>query len=328
MHFSLREKNDEDDATTATKNEPVRDTRADMEPIQIVLARRSSLNDDAHGGRNAGANIEAMDVCVATMTTGERARFDVPAALAYGDAGNFSFPAVGKNKRLILEVELLGVRGSEEAPATRQRDMTYEERIEETRGHRTRGNEAFAAGDNEGAIREYSMALTYLVEDFMMQLFDKYEEEANKEYAATHGNLAAAYLKMNAYASVVEHVGYVLKVDENNAKAYYRRGKARMGLGLEDAAREDLLRAKKLTEDAGAKDANVLRALRELERVVRDRERASSKVFQGLFKTDDDGDENVKSGDVSANPPPDTKVPSQSESRSGGFFSRVFGWRG
>lgn len=325
MHFSLREKND--NATTATKNEPVRDTRADMEPIQIVLARRSSLNDGAHGGRNAGANIEAMDACVATMTTGERARFDVPAELAYGDTGNFSFPSVGKNKRLILEVELLGVRGSEEAPATRQRDMTYEERIKETREHRTRGNEAFASGDNEGAIREYSMALTYLVEDFMMQLFDKYEEEANKEYASTHGNLAAAYLKMNAYANVVEHVGYVLKVDENNAKAYYRRGKARMGLGLEDAAREDLLRAKKLTEDAGAKDVNVLRALRELEQVVRDRERASSKVFQGLFKTDEGDDENVRNGDVSANPPPSTESLPQSESRSGGFFARVFGWR-
>jgi len=324
VHFSLREKNDEATTTDTRNNEPVRDTRADMEPIQIVLSRRNSLNDDAHGGRNAGANIEAMDACVATMTTGEWARFDVPAELAYGDTGNFSFPAVGKNKRLILEVELLGVRGSEEEPATRQRDMTYEERIKEIRGHRTRGNEAFASGDNEGAIREYSMALTYLVEDFMMQLFDKYEEEANKEYASVHGNLAAAYLKMNAYANVVEHVGYVLKVDEKNAKAFYRRGKARMGLGLEDEAREDLLRAKKLTEDAGSKDVNVLRALRELEQAVRDRERASSKVFQGLFKTDDD--ENM-SDDVSANPSPNTEARPQSDSGEGGFFSRVFGWR-
>jgi hypothetical protein len=66
--------------------------------------------------------------------------------------------------------------------------------------------------------------------------------------------------------------------------------------------------------------------LRELEQIVRDRERASSKVFQGLFKTNDDGG-NVKSGDVSANSPTNTEVPSQSESRSGGFFSRVFGWR-
>ena len=97
-----------------------------------------------------------------------------------------------------------------------------------------------------------------------------------------------------------------------------------MGLGLEDEAREDLLRAKKLTEDAGSKDVNVLRALRELEQAVRDREHASSKVFQGLFKTDDD--ENM-SDDVSANPSPNTEARPQSDSGEGGFFSRVFGWR-
>ena len=235
-----------------------------MEPVQFVVSARVGLKDDVGRSRSAGLGIEGLDACARTMRVGERATFEIPPELAYGEEGNFSFPAVGKNKTLTLDLEILGCLGSVEAPETLQRDMTYETRIERVKMHRANGNEAFVAGDVKRAIREYSMALTYLTEDFMMQLFDKYEVEAREEYVAVHGNLAAAFLRLNEYELVSTHVEYVLRNDENNVKAYYRRGKARLAIGHEDAAREDLLKAKRLTDAAGIKDANITTALREL----------------------------------------------------------------
>jgi len=276
VHFSLR------DALAGTT---ARDTRADMEPIQFVLRARKGM-DGTCDGRTSGAEIAAMDACAFGMVEGERATFDVPAELAYGERGNFSFPSVGKNRALVLDIDILGVMGSAEEPEELQRDMTYETRVARVKGHRARGNEMFTSGDAEGAIREYSMALTYLTEDFMMQLFDKYEIEAQHEFAAAHGNLCAAYLRLNAFEDVITHAGYVLRVDDQNAKAYYRRGKARASLGQDAAAREDFLKAKKITEDAGTMDANVVKALRDLDMETRERDKASSKVFKGMFGTE------------------------------------------
>ena len=144
---------------------------------------------------------------------------------------------------------------------------TDEERVAAVRGHRSRGNELFFAGDAARAIREYSMALTYLTEDFMMQLFGAYEEEAHAEFVAAHGNLAAAHLRLESYADALTHVAFVLKVDDANAKAYYRRGKARFALGQEDAACEDYVRSQRL---AGGADAAVAAAIRELDAVAVD----------------------------------------------------------
>jgi hypothetical protein len=106
-----------------------------------------------------------------------------------------------------------------------------------------------------------------------------------------------------------------LKVDENNAKAYYRRGKARAGLGQEDAAREDFLKAKKITEAAGLVDANVVKALREIDAAIRDRERATSAAFKGIFNTKTDG------GDASSNA--DANVARQPPDGGGSFISRA-----
>ena len=267
----------------AATGDVARDTRADMEPVQFVLSAREGARDAVGVRRRAGCEIEAMDACARTMVVGERATFDVPAELAYGEEGNFCFPAVGRNRALVLDLELLGCRGSAASPDVLQTDMTYETRIERVRGHRADGNAAFAAGDARAAIRAYSMALTYLTEDFMMQLFDKYEVEAREEFVAVHGNLAAAYLQLNEHDDVITHVGYVLRVDESNAKAYFRRGKARAALGQDDAAREDFLKAKRITEDAGIRDAKVIAALRDIEQSIRERERVAAAAFKGMF---------------------------------------------
>ena len=223
----------------------------------------------------------ALDACLLTMRIGERARFEVPARLAYGDAGSFSFPAVPPSCALIADVELIGAKGGSGAPEPKRADMLYEERISRVRVHRAQGNERYRAGDILAAIREYQMALSFLTDDMLMQLFGDYLAEAEAEKLPAHLNLAACFLAERRYSEAVDQASRALSVDATSAKAYYRRGRARQALGQDDAARADLLEA--LRRSPGGEDAAALRALRELETEAMRAARARKKTFGGLF---------------------------------------------
>ena len=116
-----------------------------MEPIQFTLSARAGIADEEGRTRDGPACVEALDACAMTMRVGERATFECGAALAYGKEGNFSFPAVGKDRAVVLDLEILGARGSAAAPEMRQRDMTYGNgwsacaRIDRTGTRRSRG---------------------------------------------------------------------------------------------------------------------------------------------------------------------------------------------
>eukprot|EP00434_Breviolum_minutum_P015875 symbB.v1.2.013989.t1/scaffold1008.1/size148887/1 len=58
-----------------------------------------------------------------------------------------------------------------------------------------------------------------------------------------HLNLAQACLQLKAYEPVIFHCTQALKVDQENAKAFYRRGLAQDALGKTQAAAYDLQRA-------------------------------------------------------------------------------------
>ena len=235
----------------------------------------------------------ALDACLLTMRIGERARFEVPARLAYGDAGSFSFPAVPPSCALIADVELIGAKGGSGAPEPKRADMLYEERISRVRVHRAQGNERYRAGDILAAIREYQMALSFLTDDMLMQLFGDYLKEAEAEKLPAHLNLAACFLREKRYREAIDQASRALSVDSTSAKAYYRRGRARQALGQDDDARADLLEATR--RSPGGEDAAALRALRELETEAVKAARARKKTFGGLFAHEDDAFESSES---------------------------------
>ena len=229
----------------------------------------------------------ALDACLRTMRVGERARFELPARLAYGDAGSFSFPAVPPSCALVADVELIGARGGGSgAPEPKRADMLYEERMARVRAHRARGNERYRAGDILAATGEYQMALSFLTDDMLMQLFGDYLKEAEAEKLPAHLNLAACFLREKRYREAIDQASRALGVDATSAKAYYRRGRARQALGQDDDARADLLEATR--RSPGGEDAAALRALRELETEAVKAARARKKTFGGLFAHEDD----------------------------------------
>lgn len=299
-------------------------TRRESEPHQLVLgdatstrdAHEAAVKDSSEGTKETSEGNEsalnegservsppppldarrkhhvALDACLRTMRVGERALFVVPARLAYGDFGSFSFPAVPPSCELVADVELIGAKSAAEQPE-RRADMLYEERMARVRGHREAGNERYRAGDIVAATNEYQMALSFLTDDMLMQLFGDHLAEANAEKLPAHLNLAACFLAERRFKEAIDQASRALSVDRTSAKAYYRRGRARQALGQDDDARKDLLEA--LRHSPGGEDAAALRALRELETEAIKAARARKKTFGGLFGHEREGDDDSSS---------------------------------
>ncbi|KAI4382997.1 hypothetical protein MLD38_008884 [Melastoma candidum] len=77
----------------------------------------------------------------------------------------------------------------------------------------------------------------------------------------------------------MEMVLQVLTEDENNAKALFRRGKARAELGQTDSAREDFLKARKHAPDDKA-IGRELRVLAEQDKALYQRQK---EIYKGIF---------------------------------------------
>ncbi|CAI7810875.1 unnamed protein product [Closterium sp. NIES-53] len=228
------------------------------------------------------AELRGLSLGVRSMHPGERCVLRVPSALAYGTQGCFSFPHVPPNSDLLYEAKLVGF---EKPPggADRARDrsqMTADERIEAADRHRQAGNEAFRGDNMEEALREYEMALGYMGDEFMMQMFGKYRDMANAVRLPTLLNSAAAHLKLNNYNETIGLCTLVLSEEPDNPKALFRRGKARHALGQLDASMVDIKSAaKRAPGDAAI--ARELAALKKAEREAMDKQK---EMFKGIFK--------------------------------------------
>eukprot|EP00850_Spirogloea_muscicola_P017371 SM000148S01048 [mRNA] locus=s148:339120:340201:- [translate_table: standard] len=219
------------------------------------------------------------------MEAGETAALRVGAALAFGDAGSFSFPHVPPRADLLYVAHLLHFDPpppSPLAPPARPRgSMTAEERIAAAGRHKDEGNAAFKAGELDEAMRQYEIALGYVSEDFMLQMYGKYVDLANAARLPCLLNTAACLLRLRRYDEAAEHCSMVLVEDGTSVKALFRRGKARAALGQSESARADLEAALKLAPGDAAV-LSELRALRAQARQVADSQRA---LFSGMFGT-------------------------------------------
>lgn len=240
------------------------DTWQEQQPLELVLGREKK-------------ELSGFAIGVASMKAGERALLHVDWQLGYGEEGNFSFPNVPPRANLIYEAELIGFEEAKEGKA--RSDMTVEERIEAADRRRQEGNELFKEDKLAEAMQQYEMALAYMGDDFMFQLFGKYKDMATAVKNPCHLNMAACLLKLNRYEEAIGHCNMVLAEDEKNIKALFRRGKARAALGQTDDAREDFQKVRKISPE----DKAVIRELRLLAEHDKQVYKKQKEMYKGLF---------------------------------------------
>ncbi|KAK4379696.1 hypothetical protein RND71_001558 [Anisodus tanguticus] len=240
------------------------DTWREQQPLELVIGKEKK-------------EMTGLAIGVNSMKSGERALLHVGWELAYGKEGSFSFPNVPPTSDVLCEVELIGFDESGEGKA--RGDMTVEERIGAADRKKMDGNALFKEEKLEEAMQQYEMAIAYMGDDFMFQLFGKFRDMALAVKNPCHLNTAACLLMLQRYDEAIAQCSIVLAEDENNVKALFRRGKARSVLGQTDAAREDLLKARKLAPQDKA-IARELHLIAEHEKAVYQKQK---ELYKGLF---------------------------------------------
>ncbi|KQJ92317.1 peptidyl-prolyl cis-trans isomerase FKBP42 [Brachypodium distachyon] len=240
------------------------DTWQEQHPIEIVIGKEKK-------------QMTGLGIGVGNMRSGERALLHVGWELGYGKEGSFSFPNVPPTADLIYEVELIGFDDAKEGKA--RSDMTVEERIEAADRRKLEGNDYFKEKKFEEAMQQYEMAVAYMGDDFMFQLFGKYRDMALAVKNPCHLNMAACLIKQKRFDEAIAQCSIVLSEDEINVKALFRRGKARAELGQTESAREDFLKAKKHAPE----DKEILRELRLLAEHDKAIYQKQKEMYKGLF---------------------------------------------
>eukprot|EP00250_Pteridium_aquilinum_P020864 c2496_g1_i1 orf=522-1643(-) len=240
------------------------DTFQEQRPMELVLGHEKAVH-------------KGLAIGVASMKAGESALFHVDWQLGYGEEGNFSFPNVPPKADLIYEVDLIGFEDVKEGKPRSQ--MTVEERINAADRRRAEGNQLFKDDKIEAAIQQYEMALAYMNDDFMFQLFGKYKDLADAVKHPCHLNMAACMLRLNRYEEAIAQCSVVLQENGNNVKALFRRGKARAALNRTDEAREDFKKLQKLAPE----DKTVVKELRLLAEHDKQVYMKQKELYKGIF---------------------------------------------
>lgn len=249
--------------TKSTKHK-FEDTWLEQRPLELVIGKEKK-------------EMTGLAIGVSGMRSGEHALLHVGWELAYGKDGSFSFPNVPPEANVMYEVELIGFDETKEGKA--RSDMTVEERIGAADRRKMDGNVLFKEEKFEEAMQQYEMAIAYMGDDFMFQLFGKYRDMAVAVKNPCHLNMAQCMLKLNRFDEAINQCSIVLMEDENNVKALFRRGKGRAALGQTDAAREDFLKARKLDPH----DAAIVRQLDLLVRHDKEVYQKQKELYKGLF---------------------------------------------
>ncbi|CAB4268134.1 unnamed protein product [Prunus armeniaca] len=132
-------------------------------------------------------------------------------------------------KDISYEVELIGFDETKEGKA--RGDMTVEERIGAADRRKMDGNALFKEEKLEEAMQQYEMAIAYMGDDFMFQLFGKYRDMALAVKNPCHLNIAASLIKLKRYEEAIGQCSIVLAEDENMSKHYLGEEKPEQSLG-------------------------------------------------------------------------------------------------
>lgn len=221
-----------------------------------------------------GMVIKAWDEGFASMKVGEHAILKARYDYAYGESG--SPPKIPAKADLYFDVELLGFK---EKPKERWQ-MSTEERLAEASKLKNEGTELFNKKLYAEATAKYEDAASFSVDEGITG--DDIPEEERPLYISCWSNAAMCYIKLKEWADATRACNQVLEIqseEATNIKALYRRGLARMHLGLYKEAKEDLMAAYKI--DNANKE--VRKALAQLKEEIANSKKKEKAAFGGFL---------------------------------------------
>uniref|UniRef100_A0A8C8RS40 peptidylprolyl isomerase n=1 Tax=Pelusios castaneus TaxID=367368 RepID=A0A8C8RS40_9SAUR len=163
-----------------------------------------------------GDVVQALELGVQSMQLGEVSFLLTSFLYAYGHLGRD--PDIPPDASLLYEVTLLQIRASPDLGL-----LPPSGRISLSKQKRERGNYHFQRKEYQQAIHSYQLALGIL--DSPAPPSPEEEEELQEHRVKCLNNCAAAQLKLQLFEEVLASCNAVLRLDPDNGKALYRKGK-------------------------------------------------------------------------------------------------------
>ncbi|XP_059570434.1 peptidyl-prolyl cis-trans isomerase FKBP8 isoform X2 [Alligator mississippiensis] len=204
-----------------------------------------------------GDVVQALELGVPSMQLGEVSFFLASFQYAYGRLGRE--PDIPADALLLYEVTLLLARESPSAGP-----LPPGQRLGLGSQKRERGNFHFEREEYERALRSYRLALRILDAPGPGPASpeEEEEEELRQHRVKCLNNCAAAQLKLQLFEEVLASCDAVLRLDPDNVKALYRKGKLLSERGQDQEAMGVLKRALQLEPTTRAVHAELSKLAR------------------------------------------------------------------
>lgn len=161
--------------------------------------------------------------------------------------------------------------------------MTTCERLDEMSQFKKNGNTLFVQQNYKEALALYEKSLMYYEYCFDGSQDEREQAETIRELCLV--NAAACFLHLKLYRKCIEYCDEALAINDNNVKAWFRRGRAHRLQHDFDSAEEDLKKARQLLGGESRLDA-MHNIEREMKVLIKDRRRykeSASKLASSMI---------------------------------------------
>jgi peptidylprolyl isomerase len=220
-----------------------------------------------------GMVIKGWDEGFASMKIGEQATLKIRSDYGYGDSG--SPPKIPPKAELLFDVELFGFK---EKPKERSQ-MSTEERLTHANKLKAEGTEKFKSKLYLEAIVKYEDAAAFSVDEGTSG--NDIPVEERPLYVSCWSNIAMCYINLKEWTDASHACNNVLEIESEgeNIKVLYRRGLARMRLGLYKEAKTDLMTAYKIDNS----NKEVRKAISQLKEAIAASKKKEKAAFGGFL---------------------------------------------
>lgn len=225
-----------------------------------------------------GDVIDGIDRVVQSMKLNEHALVSIASKLAFQSApsllsSDLKAKGIDTDSDILVELTLTKFAKSKDAWS-----MSFEEKIEEMKARKKRGNELFKDARYETARKSYDRAVNFF-ESPTSELQPDLKTQVNELLVQCHLNLAMCHDRMGDSQKVLTHCKKVLDIQPSNVKALYRQGCAFLAQDDYYNAQSSLKYARQLNPG----NADVVRKLKELKDKRLRQDAEDKKLFSNMF---------------------------------------------
>ncbi|CAF1397900.1 unnamed protein product [Adineta ricciae] len=194
--------------------------------------------------------LPGIDLAVSTMQRRERAKFIISSDLLYGELG--CAPHIPESTWCLYVFELLTTNEPStvfnddqlviKSPMNRHQIDDFAKRIRLAQSLRNTGNEEYANGQLDRALRSYNKA-RQLIHNKVTLIDGKHEEQYHQLLLKLHLNSAQCYLRLDNYEKCFCACRDALVIEPNNLKALFRASVSLRSLNRLDDAGKYLAKA-------------------------------------------------------------------------------------